>query len=215
MVPPRIAVLERYGFVVRTVTADAVSGDRLGGFIPFDLVLAYAARHRSARWLDWITDLHQRFHWIPIVVAIPTDEPDALQALQGVNADDFFVPSRHGYATVVTRLRQALHRAHATVEHALWEGVTHNLVSQTLRTSALVVPLSSRESQLLHFLWRHKNVAIPHRVITQYAWDMAPDRLQPKNVLAFHVCGLRRKLLRLARGRLLHAVRGEGYMLSG
>jgi two-component system OmpR family response regulator len=73
------------------------------------------------------------------------------------------------------------------------------------------VDLSPREFRLLEYLLQHPEELVTRTMLLQQVWNMSFD--PETNVVEAHMSNLRRKLEDGGRPRLIHTVRGAGYML--
>ncbi len=76
-----------------------------------------------------------------------------------------------------------------------------------------VLSLSAKELELLEFLLRRRDQVVSRRELEENVWDSAFD--SAANVVDVTVFRLRKKIDAGRRGRLLHTVRGKGYILRG
>jgi DNA-binding response OmpR family regulator len=73
--------------------------------------------------------------------------------------------------------------------------------------------LTAREFTLLEFLLRHQGQVVSRDMIAREVWR-EPARGTPlDNVIDVHIMRLRRKVDRDAEPRLIHTVRGVGFVL--
>jgi len=73
------------------------------------------------------------------------------------------------------------------------------------------VELTAREFSLLEFFLRHKNRVLSRALIAQHVWGLDFDTFT--NVIDVYVNYLRRKVDADAEPKLIHTVRGVGYVL--
>ena len=75
------------------------------------------------------------------------------------------------------------------------------------------VVLSPREFAVLEYLLRHKERVVSREELSEHAWDDRFDAMS--NVVDVTVHRVRKKIDGERPGRLLHTVKGAGYMLRG
>jgi DNA-binding response OmpR family regulator len=73
--------------------------------------------------------------------------------------------------------------------------------------------LTQKEFALLEYFLRHSGEVLTRAMIAEHVWDFTWDRLT--NLIDVFVNHLRRKLEDGGAPRLIHAVRGTGYVLRG
>ncbi len=72
--------------------------------------------------------------------------------------------------------------------------------------------LTPKEAALLEYLLRNAGIVVTRTMIAEHIWDSSFESFA--NVIDVHVTRLRRKLERAGRKRLIHTVRGSGYLLA-
>ena len=149
---------------------------------------------------------------VPILMLTARDAiEDRIDGLDA-GADDYLVKP-FDVGELKARLRALMRRASAPSEPA---GLTFDDVRlDTDRHGATVgerfVELTRTEFQLLELLMRNPRRVLPHSVIYDRVWgyDFGPE----SNALRVYVGYLRRKLEDAGSPRLIHTVRGVGYVL--
>ena len=126
-------------------------------------------------------------------------------------ADDYLTKP-FVFAELSARVR-ALLRRHRTIPGLTL--VVGNLVldplARIVKRGERRIDLTSREFALLEFLMRHADQAVSRAMIAERVWDFTWDRLT--NVIDVYVNHLRRKSEGPGESRLIHAVRGVGYVI--
>ena len=114
---------------------------------------------------------------------------------------------------LVARLRAVLRRSRQKCPHVLkYADVELDLVKRTLRRQNTEESLSARETDLLaYFMSRPEEVVARERILEDVWGNEAED---DSNVVNVYVNYLRNKLERSEYSRLIHTVRGVGYVLS-
>jgi len=127
-------------------------------------------------------------------------------------ADDYlvkpFVPSE-----LLARLRALLRRSEAaSKERPLAYANLHlDPVTRETRRADRAFNLTPREFELLHYLLRHPRQVLPRDRLLQEVWGY--DFGGNDNVLEVYVGYLRAKTEAASEPRLIHTVRGVGYVL--
>ena len=127
-------------------------------------------------------------------------------------ADDYLVKP-FAPAELVARVHAMLRRVEARPENqsASYADVTLDPSTREARRGDLSLQLTVTEFNLLHLLLRHPRQVLERRQILNDVWgyDFGGD----DNVLEIYVGYLRKKLEAEGRPRLIHTVRGIGYVL--
>ncbi|HXF51535.1 MAG TPA: response regulator transcription factor [Dehalococcoidia bacterium] len=128
-----------------------------------------------------------------------------------VGADDYLVKP-FALAELQARIRALTRRAPTFADQPL---KVADLTLDVSRHSAVrggkEIPLSVKEFQLLEFFMRHPNQVLSRTQILDSVWQY--DRAFTSNVVDIYVHYLRNKIDRGFPKRLLHTIRGVGYML--
>lgn len=127
-------------------------------------------------------------------------------------ADDYLVKP-FAPAELVARVHAMLRRVEAKPENqkVTYADVTLDPSTREARRDDLQLQLTVTEFNLLHLLLRHPRQVLERRQILNDVWgyDFGGD----DNVLEIYIGYLRRKLEADGRSRLIHTVRGIGYVL--
>jgi two-component system, OmpR family, copper resistance phosphate regulon response regulator CusR len=149
-----------------------------------------------------------------VPVLILTAQADIRSRLAGFahGADDYickpFTPDE-----VVARIKVGLRRSPPEHRHLLrYAGLELDLLERKARRGPLEVVLSDREATLLAYLIRHAEEPLSRTTLAQEVWNL---EMEDTGVVNVYINYLRNKLERGERqGRLIHTVRGIGYVLS-
>ena len=89
--------------------------------------------------------------------------------------------------------------------------LTMDLLRREVRRGGDEVRLTPREYALLEYLMRHPNRVLTRTSIAEHVWDYSFD--WQSNVVDVFVNYLRRKIEGEGRPKLIHTIRGVGYMI--
>mgnify|MGYP001581185929 FL=1 len=111
------------------------------------------------------------------------------------------------------RLEAIVRRTKGREPHVLqYGGVRLDLVTHTVERGELTAVLSAREAELLAYLLRHSEQTLSRERILQQVWGVWTE--DDSNVVNVYVNYLRNKIERGALPRIIHTIRGVGYVLS-
>lgn len=180
---------------------------------------------KSAAWdvvvLDWwlpgqdgLTVL-QRFRQVnqntPVLFLTARDAVE--QRVQGLNAGaDDYLCKPFDFAELLARIHALLRRRPGITGSRLeYQDVALDLIAQRVERAGRPLDLTAKEQALLLFFLRHAGEVLSRTRIYEHVWQESFDGLS--NTLEVHVMELRRKLEALGP-RLIHTVRGRGYVFG-
>ena len=148
---------------------------------------------------------------LPVLMLTAKDAPaDQVQGLEA-GADDYVVKP-FTFEVLLARVRALLRRQQA--EHPLvlsFADLTLDTGGHTVRRGAREVVLTSLEFKLLQTFLEHPQQVLSKEVLLDRVWGY--DFGGNANVVEVYVKQLRQKLEGAGEPRLLHTIRGAGYVL--
>ena len=149
---------------------------------------------------------------VPILMLTARDAvPDRIHGLDA-GADDYLVKPFQ-FEELLARLRALLRRGgptHAAVIAV--GGLEIDTRSHRVRLDAKPVPLTTKEYALLEFLARNAGRIVGREEIAEHVWNEEFDPFS--NLIEVYVNRLRRNIEKVSEKKLIHTVRGAGYMLE-
>jgi DNA-binding response OmpR family regulator len=148
---------------------------------------------------------------VPVCVLSARDEVDDRVGALQAGADDYVVKP-FALEEVVARLQALLRRRPPAEEARLTVGdLEIDPRSHTARRAGRDLGLTRREFELLHLFARHPGEVLDRRRLHEEVWDYTFD--PGTNVADVFVGYVRRKLEAGGEPRILHTVRGVGFVL--
>jgi DNA-binding response OmpR family regulator len=148
-------------------------------------------------------------------VLILTARDTVLDRVAGLDAgaDDYLVKP-FAFAELLARVRALLRRGRPEVQARLSVGdLDIDPVARRASRAGYPLTLTAREFTLLEYLVRHQGQVVSREQIAREVWR-EPSRGTPlDNVIDVHIMRLRRKVDRDAGARLIHTVRGVGFIV--
>src|SRR3954469_13338941 len=139
---------------------------------------------------------------------------DALEArVEGLDsgADDYLVKPFERQE-LLARMRALLRRRPPRGSASLMVGdVRLNPASHEAHRGDRRLELTAREFELLEFMMRNERLVVSRDTLLEDVWGYAP--FSETNTIAVFVSNLRRKLEQDGAARVLHTVRGAGYVM--
>lgn len=137
---------------------------------------------------------------------------DRVKGLE-LGADDYLVKP-FAFAELLARVRTLLRRgATPSVDTTLAVAdLELDLMRRQITRGGKRIKLTAKEFSLLELLMRHKSEVLPRSLIASQVWDMNFD--SDTNVIDVAIRRLRAKIDDPFEQKLIHTVRGMGYMLD-
>ena len=163
--------------------------------------------------LQVLSTLRKRGSVTPVLILRARDAiEDRVQGLDG-GADDYLVKP-FAFPELSARVRALLRRGRTDqLVRLKLADLEMDLVARKVKRGNGDVELTVREFELLEYLLRHKEQVVSREMIAREVWK-EPSRATPlDNVIDVHMVRLRRKLDEPFDHRLIHTIRGVGYVL--
>ncbi len=164
--------------------------------------------------LQILTTLRQRGVKTPVLVVTARDTPDDRVIGLDSGADDYLIKP-FAFAEVLARIRALLRRGR--VSEALRLGVADlemDLVTRKVTRGGHPVELTVREFELLQYLMRREGQVVPRDSLALEVWSESARSSTLDNVIDVHIARLRRKIDLDQKIKLIHTIRGVGFVLQ-
>ncbi len=161
--------------------------------------------------IEVLRTLRDRGVGTPVLVLTAQDAVDSkVQALR-TGADDY-VTKPFSFEELLARV-EALGRRPREIASPTFEiaDLTIDAGSREVRRAGTVLELTPKEYAVLEYLARNKGRVLSRTLITEYAWGYNFD--PGTNVVDVVINRLRKKIAQRDSGRLIHTVRGVGYVM--
>ena len=148
---------------------------------------------------------------VPILMLTARDAVDARVEGLDSGADDYLVKPFERQE-LLARLRALLRRRPPRGAAALASATCRSTRTRTRCAAAsATIELTQREFELLEYLMRNERIVVPRQRLLEEVWGYDP--FAKTNTIEVFVSNLRRKLEAGGEPRLLHTIRGAGYVL--
>lgn len=163
--------------------------------------------------VEVLRTLRDRGNTTPILVLTAQDAVDTkVQALRA-GADDY-VTKPFAFEELLARVEALSRRPRQLASPVLVAGdLELDTATHQVRRSGEPIELTPKEYSVLEYLMRHPGRVMSRTLITEYAWDYHFD--PGTNIVDVVINRLRKKIDSGHRQKLLHTVRGVGYVLKG
>jgi two-component system copper resistance phosphate regulon response regulator CusR len=163
--------------------------------------------------LEILRTLRERGLKTPVLVLTARDSlHDRVTGLDS-GADDYLVKP-FAFAELVARIRALARRGRVTETPRLACGdLEMDLVSRRVSRGGRTVDLTVREFELLEYLLRHRDQVVSRETLARDVWKETARTTPLDNVIDVHIARLRRKVDADQPTRMIHTVRGVGFMI--
>ena len=147
-----------------------------------------------------------------LILSAKASVDDRIKGLQA-GGDDYLVKP-FAFSELLARLQALIRRASKAPEPTrLTAGdLTLDLLTREVHRGGQKIDLQAREFSLLEFLMRHTGRVVTKTMILEHVWDYSFD--PQTNVVDVLVFRLRNKIDKDFPKKLLHTIRGVGYVLK-
>ena len=180
----------------------------------FDLVLLDLMLPRRDG-VEVLTTLRKRGLQTPVLILTARDTvEDRVQGLD-LGADDYLVKP-FAFPELVARIRALLRRGRMDqVLKLQLDDLEMDLLTRRVARRGLTLDLTAKEFELLEYLLRHQGRVVSREMLARDVWQVAARATPLDNVIDVSVARLRRKIDDPFEKKLLHTIRGMGFMLAG
>ena len=163
--------------------------------------------------LEILQALRQRGVKTPVLVLTARDSlQDRVTGLDA-GADDYLVKP-FAFAELLARIRALVRRGRVAETPRLLVGdLEMDLVTRKVTRNAQPVELTVREFELLEYLLRYQGQVVSRETLARDVWKETARTTPLDNVIDVHIARLRRKVDLDQSIKLIHTVRGVGFML--
>jgi DNA-binding response OmpR family regulator len=202
--------LEEEKYEVETAM-DGEEGLKLAMDKPYDLiVLDWMLPKKDG--LSMVKELRSKKAMIPVLMLTAKDSVEDIVAGLDSGSDDYLTKP-FAFAELLARVRALLRRAEqergAEINFAdlRLDPVTHKVWRRDKE-----VILTAKEYGLLEYFMRNPNQVVTRTMIADHVWDYTFDSFT--NIIDVYVNYLRKKIDRGSEKKLIHTVRGVGYIFK-
>jgi two-component system copper resistance phosphate regulon response regulator CusR len=202
--------LAEAGYQVDLV-GDGAEGLQLASDGHYD-VLVLDLRLPSMEGREVLRTLRDRGNPVPVLVLTAQDAVDyKVQALR-MGADDY-VTKPFALEELLARVEALSRRPKAIAPPVLRVAdLALDTGSREVVRAGRSIELTPKEYAVLEYLMRHQGRVMPRTLITEYAWDYHFD--PGTNIVDVVITRLRKKIDQGREPKLIHTVRGVGYVVK-
>jgi two-component system OmpR family response regulator len=164
--------------------------------------------------LSLIEELRRKKINTPIIVlSAKRSVDDRIKGLQ-IGGDDYLTKP-FSFSELLARVQALIRRSSGVSEPNMLEvrDLSMNFITREITRGDRKIELQPREFSLLEYLMRNKGRVLSKTMILEHVWDYNFD--PQTNVVDVLVCRLRNKVEKEFEHKLIHTIRGVGYVLKG
>ena len=146
-----------------------------------------------------------------IILSALSDVSDRIRGLEK-GADDYLTKP-FVIAELVARVSALLRRAHKISQPVIRiRDLELDIAARKVKRAGEDIQLTNKEFALLEYLILNKNKVVTRTMISEHVWDIHFDA--GSNVIDVIINFLRKKIETEGGDKLIHTIRGSGYMLK-
>jgi len=162
--------------------------------------------------LEILSRLRDQGRDTPIILLTAMDAVDDRVAGLNKGADDYLTKP-FAFSELLARVRVLLRRGKAEAKTTLQiSDLTLDLVSHNVIRGGDKIELTGKEYSLLEYFMRNQEKVLTRTMIAEHVWDYTFDTFT--NVIAVYINHLRKKIDKGRASKLLHTLRGVGYIMK-
>ena len=163
--------------------------------------------------LEVLTTLRKRGVHTPVLILTAKDTIDDRVRGLDSGADDYLVKP-FAVPELLARIRALLRRGRPDQILKLQQGdLEMDLVTRKVVRAGHILDLTVKEFEVLEYLLRHVGHVVSREMLTRDVWRIAARATPFDNVIDVTIARLRRKIDDSFQTKLLHTVRGIGFVL--
>jgi len=196
--------------------ADAISGGEEGLFMAtteiYDLIILDVMLP-EINGFEVLKAIRQKGVSTPVLFLTAKDEKEDIIHGLDLGADDYLVKP-FAFAELLARIRAVLRRGQTSdqMQKLIIADLVLNRVTRQARRNDKVIELTAKEFQLLEYMMRNAGQILTKTMILDRVWGYDFDT--QSNIIEVHVNRLRTKVDKDFSTKLIHTVRGVGYVIK-
>lgn len=164
--------------------------------------------------IEVLKTLRQKGVTIPVLILTARDSVESRVVGLESGADDYLVKP-FAFPELIARIRALLRRGKSEHDtHLMLGDLEMDLLARKVVRNRQQIQLTSREFELLEYFLKNKNKIVSREMLSKDVWKEIVRATPLDNVIDVHVTHLRKKIDDPFPVKLLHTLRGVGFILS-
>lgn len=201
--------LEQEGYAV-DIAQDGAEGEQYIGIDNYDIIVLDIMLPKKSG-LDVLKDLKQRNVKSRVLLLTARDSVEDRVTGLNLGADDYLTKP-FAFEELLARIRALTRRDAYGPALLKFADLSLDPITRKAKRGDIEVELTLKEYALLEYLLRNPNRVLSRTLIAEHVWSQSFDT--ETNVVDVYINHLRNKLVTDPSKRLIHTVRGVGYVLK-
>lgn len=201
--------LEEESYAV-DVAYDGVEGEYLASTNDYDVIILDIMLPKK-NGIDVVRDLRSKNIKTPVLLLTARDTVEDKVAGLNSGADDY-LSKPFAFEELLARVRALMRRKDYGLAELKFADLILDQATRKAKRGDTVIDLTSKEYGLLEYFLRNPNKVLTRTMIAEHVWDYTFD--SDTNVIDVYVNHLRNKIDKEPFKKLIHTVRGIGYILK-
>ena len=192
------------------VAYDGVEGEYLASTNDYDVIILDIMLPKKSG-VDVVRDLRNKEIKTPVLLLTARDTVD--DKVKGLNsgADDY-LSKPFAFEELLARVRALMRRKGYGITELKFADLVLDQATRKAKRGDIVIDLTSKEYGLLEYFLRNPNKVLTRTMIAEHVWDYSFD--SDTNIIDVYVNHLRNKIDKEPFKKLIHTVRGIGYIVK-
>jgi len=163
--------------------------------------------------ISLIKKIREQKNNTPIIILSARDRVD--DRVNGLQAgSDDYLTKPFAFSELLARVQALIRRAGNITDpvNLAYADLSVDIVKRQVKRKDAVIELQPLEFSLLEYLLRNRERVVSKTMIMEHVWDYNFDPMT--NVVEARICRLRDKIDKDFDPKLIHTVRGAGYVLK-
>ncbi|OGQ59745.1 MAG: DNA-binding response regulator [Deltaproteobacteria bacterium RIFCSPLOWO2_02_FULL_53_8] len=201
--------LEQESYAV-DVCSDGIEGEHFAEINNYDAIILDIMLPKKSG-LDVLKDIKTAGVKAPVLLLTARDTIDDRVKGLNVGADDYLTKP-FAFEELLARIRVLLRRGGYGTPILKFADLTLDPASRKAKRGDVEVELTVKEYALLEYLLRNPNRVLTRTLIAEHVWDQSFD--SETNVVDVYINHLRAKIDKDFPVKLIHTIRGVGYVMK-